>query len=81
MRSSEGLGTCSTRRACSHGLISSSHACTSDCRADDIDCMIPSIIAFNYARVKRDKKMQVVIPVDSTGQQEANFHLENTANI
>ena len=34
---------CSMVRVCSHGFISSSHALTSDWRAEDMDCIIPSI--------------------------------------
>ena len=34
---------CSMVRVCSHGFISSSHAFTSDWRAEDMDCIIPSI--------------------------------------
>lgn len=33
---------CSRVRVCSHGFISSSHALTSDWRADDMDCITPS---------------------------------------
>lgn len=42
---------CSMVRVCSHGFISSSHALTSDWRADDMDCITPSMRDLIYGHI------------------------------